>query len=175
MYDIYSNARSDSWRFTLGKSGVNPLLTIGLNPSTATREKADTTVAKVEKVAKQYGFDGFVMFNLYPVRATDFRDLPRKVNREAFEENIAKIEGLVAALRKPTVWAAWGTCVTHHTYFLEARDELIPRLAKHGVKWVCHGPPTQNGHPRHPSRLRYAWSLAAFDPVEGCLLPAKAA
>lgn len=35
MYDIYSNAKSDRWRFTLGKSGARRLITIGLNPSTA--------------------------------------------------------------------------------------------------------------------------------------------
>jgi hypothetical protein len=170
VYDIYSNARSDSWRFTLGKSGDNPLLTIGLNPSTATREKADTTVAKVEKVAKQHGFDGFVMFNLYPVRATDYRDLPPEVDREAFASNLAKIDAVVGGLQQPTVWAAWGACVTHHSFFLEARDQLVARLRKHRVKWVCHGTPTAGGHPRHPSRLQYAWSLAPFDPVAGRVL-----
>ena len=80
MYDIYSNANDDQWRFTLGRCGSRPLLTIGLNPSTATQERADPTVARVERIAEEKGFggrfDGFVMLNLYPVRATDFRELP---------------------------------------------------------------------------------------------------
>lgn len=76
MYDIYSNAHDDQWRYTLGQSGKRPLLTIGLNPSTATQEKADPTVARVERIAKDKGFNGFVMLNLYPVRKTDFRKRP---------------------------------------------------------------------------------------------------
>ncbi len=108
MYDIYSNAKNDLWRFTLGKSGNRNLITIGLNPSTATREKSDTTIAKVQRAARQAGFDGFVMLNLYPVRSTDFNALPEKVNAEAFTENLAKIEAVVAAESKPVVWAAWG-------------------------------------------------------------------
>jgi hypothetical protein len=38
MYDIYSSDHGDQWRYTLGKSGRRPLLTIGLNPSTTTAE-----------------------------------------------------------------------------------------------------------------------------------------
>jgi hypothetical protein len=66
MYDIYSNAHDDAWRFTLGRSGKNPLLAVGLNSSTASREKSDITVAKVERIAERAGYDGFVMLNLYP-------------------------------------------------------------------------------------------------------------
>lgn len=164
MYDIYSNARGDAWRFTLGRSGKNPLLAVGLNPSTATQEKADTTVAKVERVAERAGYDGFVMLNLYPVRATDYRTLPAKVNREAFEANLQKIEEVVAGLSAPTVWAAWGASVTHFDYFLRARDELVRRLAPHGVKWLQLGEVTAGGHPRHPSRLSYAWTLQPYHP-----------
>ena len=87
MYDIYQNDCQDKWRYTLGKAGANPLVVIGLNPSTATQEKADTTVAKAEKVALQQGYDGFIMLNLYPIRATDYRKLPVKVNATAFANN----------------------------------------------------------------------------------------
>ena len=165
MYDIYSTAKSDSWRFTLGKAGTNPLLTIGLNPSTATQENSDTTVAKVERVAANSGYDGFVMLNLYPIRATDYRDLPSTVNRTAFNANLRRIEDLVASTARPTVWAAWGNSVTHHSYFLHARDELIERLAPYRARWLRFGSLTATGHPRHPSRLHYAWTLQPFDPA----------
>lgn len=101
MYDIYRNDRKDEWRYTLGKAGKNPLLVIGLNPSTATQEKADTTVAKVEQVALNNGYDGFIMLNLYPVRATDYRDLPTRVNPTAFAKNLDAIEEVVEAQPKP--------------------------------------------------------------------------
>ena len=92
MYDIYSNAKNDLWRFTLGKDGSRKIMTIGLNPSTATKEKSDTTVAKVEEVARRNSFDGFVMLNLYPIRSTNFNSLPNNVDIQAFDENITHIE-----------------------------------------------------------------------------------
>ncbi|MBI5889331.1 MAG: DUF1643 domain-containing protein [Nitrosomonadales bacterium] len=163
MYDIYSNAKNDHWRFTLGKSGSRNLITIGLNPSTATKEKSDTTIAKVEGAARQAGFNGFIMLNLYPVRSTDFNALPEEVNAEAFTENLAKIEVVVAAESKPVVWAAWGENIVARTFFIAAGKELFGRLEKYGTLWQQFGSLTQSGHPRHPSRLHYAWEFSTFD------------
>ena len=67
MYEIYHSEHDDQWRYTLGTRGERPLITIGLNPSTATQLKLDNTVTKVTKVARQCGFDSFIMLNLYPV------------------------------------------------------------------------------------------------------------
>lgn len=163
MYDIYSSDNKDQWRYTLGKSGKRPLVIIGLNPSTATQEKGDPTVTRVERVAQQEGFDGFVMLNLYPVRATDYRKLPVKANPDAFAKNLDAIEGVVAGLKKPTIWAAWGASVLHHGFFLKARDELYERLAKYKPQWRRFGSLTANGHPRHPVYLSYSWQLGPFD------------
>lgn len=162
MYDVYDSDNGDRWRYTLGRWGSRPLFTVGLNPSTATREKADTTVAKVGKVAEREGFDGFVMLNLYPVRATDYRELPRTPDKVAFETNLQKIEALVGATEEPTIWAAWGGCVSYHSYFEAARDELWRRLARLRPSWVCYGAPTAGGHPRHPSRLQYSWKFEPY-------------
>ena len=161
MYDIYHNDRNDKWRYTLGKSASGKLLTIGLNPSTATQEKADVTVAKVEKVAEMNGFDGFVMLNLYPVRNKDFKALPRKPDKKAFEQNLNRIEEIVAAEKSPVIWAAWGSSIEHHSYFVEARNQLTVRLSKYKAKWLHFGELTADGHPRHPSRLNYAWKFAS--------------
>lgn len=163
MHDIYSNARADGWRFTLGKSGKHKLLTIGLNPSTATREKSDATVARVEQVARRNGFDGFVMLNLYPVRATDVRELPPTVERSACAANLKHIEAVVASEPEPIVWAAWGGSILIRGFFVEACVELFSRLEKHRVTWQRFGELTVSGHPRHPSRLNYGWSFAPLD------------
>ena len=160
---LYSSNKDDTWRYTLGKPGKSLLMTIGLNPSTATREKADNTVAKVEKIAQREGFDGFVMLNLYPVRETHYRLLPSTADRKAFNRNLDKIEELVAAQSNPVIWAAWGESIKHHPYFVEARDELFARLAKYDVKWVRFGELTAKGHPRHPSRLQYSWKLLPYE------------
>lgn len=163
MYDIYSNAENDLWRFTLGKSGSRNLITIGLNPSTATMEKSDTTIAKVEGAAKQAGFDGFVMLNLYPVRSTNFNALPEEVNTLAFTENLARIEAVVAAESNPVVWAAWGENILARNFFIASCIELFGRLERHSASWQQFGSLTRSGHPRHPSRLHYAWDFSPFD------------
>lgn len=163
MYDIYSTSHSNAWRFTLGKSGQGKLLTIGLNPSTATAEKSDTTIAKVQTVAQRNGFDGFVMLNLYPIRATDCRALPQKVNQLAFTENIRCIESIVASEREPTIWAAWGQNILARSFFADAFFKLLIVLGKHGVTWQRLGTLTTAGHPRHPSRIHYEWDFAPLD------------
>ena len=166
MYDIYSNAQNDQLRFTLGKSGIRNLITIGLNPNTATKEKSDTTIAKVEKAARQGGFDGFVMLNLYPVRSTDFNALPEEANAEAFAANLAKIEAVVAAeatKAKPVIWAAWGENILARKFFIASVQKLFVRLDKHSTSWQKVGSLTQSGHPRHPTRLHYDWKFSPFD------------
>ena len=163
MYDIYSNARKDQWRFSLGKSGGRQLFVIGLNPSTANREKSDTTVAKVERVAELNGFDGFVMLNLYPVRSTDYNALSVTANAQAYTTNLDRIEELTCAEPNPQIWAAWGESIGARDYFRSSAAALISRLCERGASWLHFGPLTNSGHPRHPSRLQYAWSLAPFD------------
>jgi len=163
MYDIYLSAGADRWRFTLGKSGRRKLLTIGLNPSTATRERSDPTASRVEQVAKRNGFDGFVMLNLYPVRATDFRELPHEADSSAFAANLEHVEAVVALEPGAILWAAWGEGILARGFFVEACAELVSRLEKRKVMWRCFGDLTVSGHPRHPSRLNYAWSFAPFD------------
>ena len=163
MYDLYHSDNEDRWRYVLGQSGERPLITIGLNPSTATQEKADPTVARVQRVAELHGFDGFVMLNLYPVRATDYRTLPAKVDALAYAQNLDRIDELVGQYPAPTIWAAWGAPVVHHGYFIKARDALYERLAKHQPDWRRFGELTASGHPRHASRLNYSWKLEPYE------------
>jgi hypothetical protein len=136
---------------------------MGLNPSKATKEKSDTTVAKVEQVAKQNGFDGFVMLNLYPVRATNLKDLPDRANPKALAKNLACIEATIALESCPVLWAAWGKNILAKDFFVEAAKKLFAQLEKYNIDWQHFGPLTASGHPRHPSRLKYAWSFAPFN------------
>lgn len=163
MYNIYSNAQNDAWRYTLGKSGNRKLLVVGLNPSTANKEKSDPTVARVQKVTQNNGFDGFVMLNLYPVRATAFRTLSSNVDHRAFSENLRQIESVVATERNPVIWAAWGANILHYDFFRCAFLKLYSTIQMYDASWLHFGELTQSGHPRHPSRLSYSWRFSPFD------------
>ncbi|MBQ0719597.1 MAG: DUF1643 domain-containing protein [Gammaproteobacteria bacterium] len=161
-YDLYSCNRGDKSRFILGKSGARTLHVIGLNPSTANREKADTTVAKVEKVARNNGYDGFVMANLYPLRATQPEDLPTEHNSRLSRRNISEIIDSFGDTC-PVVWAAWGVHISSRPYLLKACVKLQQAVESRGGQWLNFGQLCQGGHPRHPSRLSYSWVFAEFD------------
>ena len=108
MYDIYRSTADDACRFALGRSGWRTLVVVGLNPSSATREKSDPTAAKVERVARAHGYDGFVLVNLCPVRVTDSRALPSTVDGKLLAANLRAIAEVVGAVEGGTLWAAWG-------------------------------------------------------------------
>lgn len=139
------------------------MFVIGLNPSTATQHRSDTTIAKVEEVARRAGFDGFAMLNLYPVRATDFNTLPCEPDAAIAKRNLAVIERVVSQQRNPVVWAAWGTSILQRAFFVSAASQLAARLRRHRPEWRHFGPLTVDGHPRHPSRLDYSWRFSTFE------------
>lgn len=165
MYDIYSCNEDDSQRYLLGHSGQRLLIAVGLNPSTATSERSDPTVAKVERVAQDNGFDGFAMLNLYPVRATRFLDLSEQRNDVAHQENLSNIRSFLLTQKEVTLWAAWGASMFARPFIVNACADLLGSLAPLPISWKHFGPLTKHGHPRHPSRLSYAWTLEPFDTV----------
>ena len=65
------------YRYVLGRVGRHPLVCIGINPSTAQPGALDPTLKSVERLANANGFDSWIMFNVYPQRATDPNDMAR--------------------------------------------------------------------------------------------------
>lgn len=165
MFDVYLCNRRDSARYLLGKSGRRMLVVVGLNPSTANREHSDVTASKVERVALSHGFDGFVMTNLCPLRSTDPEALPTKVSDYQLRQNQRAILEFAAAQADLQVWAAWGSGVTRRPYLLRSCRRLGRAISGLGGRWLHFGPLSKGGHPRHPSRLSYAWQFGAFDPL----------
>jgi hypothetical protein len=163
MYDIYQSTADDACRFALGRSGRRSLVVVGLNPSTATRDKSDPTAAKVERVARAHGYDGFVLVNLCPVRATDSRTLPATVDSKLLAANLRAIAEVVRAVGGVTLWAAWGGPILTRPFLLGAAIAVAERVERVGPAWQHFGPLTVRGHPRHPSRLSYAWRFAPFN------------
>ena len=58
------------YRYILGTRGKNPLICIGINPSTAAPDDLDNTLKSVARIAAGNGYDGWIMFNVYAQRAT---------------------------------------------------------------------------------------------------------
>ena len=67
---IYDHSEPKA-RYALGRKGIRPFVCFGVNPSTATPARLDPTVASVARFTEDHGYDGWLMLNLYPQRATN--------------------------------------------------------------------------------------------------------
>ncbi|GAA4423482.1 hypothetical protein GCM10023188_02330 [Pontibacter saemangeumensis] len=124
--DIYHELNDDlAYRYTLGKSGQKPLIAIGLNPSKATSGKTDVTVSKVIGFAERNGFDGFIMLNLYPQRATLHHELHEEINSIIHSENIKAIVNCLAGYEEVNLLAVWGETIKKRAYLKTALQKLI--------------------------------------------------
>ena len=95
------------YRYVLGRPGHRPLVCIGINPSTAQPGALDPTVKSVERLAASNGFDSWIMFNVYPQRATDPNDMDLVPDRALCDENLRWLAAVLAQTQ-PTMWAADG-------------------------------------------------------------------
>ena len=166
-YDInewlYAPNFYSEYRYILGTRGKNPLICIGINPSTAQPGDLDNTLKSVERIALGNGFDSFIMFNVYAQRATDPDTMEKQCNMALHQENLEAFRYVLSISDAPAVWAAWGTIIEKRDYlpaclqdFLRVGDEL-------GAKWYCAGKRSKKGHPHHPLYLRKDEKLQAFD------------
>ena len=91
-YDIekwlYAPNFYSEYRYILGTRGKNPLICVGINPSTARPDALDNTLKSVERIALGNGFDSFIMFNVYAQRATSPDDMEKNCNPALHRENL---------------------------------------------------------------------------------------
>ena len=85
---LYVPCRYSEYRYILGTKGDNPLICIGINPSTAEPDNLDNTLKSVERIAHFNGYDSFIMFNVYPQRATNPDDMDPEFNGVMHNENM---------------------------------------------------------------------------------------
>ena len=154
------------YRYLLGTRGEKPLVCIGINPSTAEPDRLDPTLQSVERVAKNNGYDSFLMFNVYAQRATRPDDMDRELNRRLHEENMRAFEYILSNVGDgicPAVWAAWGTIIEKRPYLPDCVREMVDIGRRYGARWLCAGKRSAKGHPHHPLYLRKDEKTVDFD------------
>jgi hypothetical protein len=121
---------------------VNPLVVIGLNPSTADETQDDPTIRRCIRFATDWGHDALYMLNLFAYRSTDPRAL-RSIADPIGPDNDITLRVMCEHRR---VLAAWGTHGTlgHRCYMAKP---LLKGVA--GIDLVTLGL-TKEGHPKHP-------------------------
>jgi hypothetical protein len=171
-YDIhqwlYAPNFYSEYRYILGTRGKNPLICIGINPSTAQPGALDNTLKSVERIALGNGFDSFIMFNVYAQRATKPDDMERQCNLNLHRENMEAFRYVLSISENPTVWAAWGAIIEKRSYLSDCVRDMVAIGQEYGAAWQCAGAISKKGHPHHPLYLRKDEKLRPFD-VEGYL------
>lgn len=133
----YRPALGRHWNRDLGY-----VLFIGLNPSTADAEKDDPTIRRCMRFAKDWGYGGIEMGNLFDWRSTD----PKKLPRGGFavsDKNDPCLRIRVASAK--VVIAAWGAVAWAQSRI----DELFRNVFTEEKRWDCLGR-TKGDFPRHP-------------------------
>lgn len=166
---IYENSPDNEQRYVLGEKGDNPLICIGVNPSTAEPGKLDPTLRQVKSRSKQFGFDGWIMLNLYPQRATNPDDLSEHLNLFSAKENIEQISKYMNHYNPLNIWAAWGTLIEKRHYLVECLQGIRSVLKTFGegplsiVNMFTIGKRSQKGHPHHPLYLSKDAEVCPFN------------
>ena len=145
------------YRYLLGTRGENPLICIGINPSTAVPGDLDNTLKSVERIAAGNGYDSFLMFNVYAQRATRPEDMDAQCNQALHRENMTAFRYVlsqVGAGFTPAVWAAWGTIIEKRPYLRDCVRDMVAIGEEYGARWLCAGKCSKKGHPHHPLYLR---------------------
>ena len=171
-YDIekwlYAPNFYSEYRYILGTRGKNPLICIGINPSTAEPDHLDNTLKSVERIALGNGFDSFIMFNVYAQRATNPDAMEKVCNPALHRENLEAFRYVLSISDHPAVWAAWGAIIEKRSYLPDCVRDMVQVGQQYGASWYHAGAISKKGHPHHPLYLRKDEKLKPFD-VEGYL------
>lgn len=153
------------YRYILGTRGQQPLICVGINPSTAAPDRLDNTLKSVQRIALGNGYDSFLMFNVYAQRATDPDAMEKNINPMLHQENLEAFRYLLSLSSRPAVWAAWGAIIEKRRYLSECLLDLIRAGQAYDARWFTAGPRSKKGHPHHPLYLRKDARLDPFDPA----------
>jgi hypothetical protein len=147
-----------TYRWTLRRtwSDGSRVCWVMLNPSTADHRQDDPTIRRCMHFARQWGFAGLTVVNLYPFRsshppecrqwATRQDNRPDRTGRSALQRNTAIVAR--EAKHASLVVAAWGAAAWDPDWV----DNVVTKITGGEAPWPrlhCLGT-TESGAPRHP-------------------------
>lgn len=172
-----------TYRYELARiwnPSVRPVLFIGMNPSTADAENDDNTIRRCVRFARDWGYGGLLMGNLFAYRATDPKALPgidatpvvSAVGEmgsgfddwgHRWSENVNDTHLRAMSGRAGLTVAAWGAIKM--PYGWEGRVEHVrSKLGQmHALAF------TKGGHPRHPLYVKASVCPVPMDDVRAPL------
>lgn len=136
-----------SLRMAWAPSGPT-LLYVMLNPSKATELANDPTIERCERRARQLGYAGLEIVNLFALRETSPIRL-KAARSPVGPDNKARLASAIG--RCDQIMLAWGVHGAHK----RQNEKMLPLFLTSG-KPVLHLGRTKHGHPRHPLYVSYA-------------------
>ena len=161
---IYVPPFYTEYRYVLGTKGKNPLIVIGVNPSTATPEALDPTLKSAERIAHFNGYDSFWMLNVYPQRATNPNDVEKEQNDFLIKQNLVAFEKLLELSPSKDVWCAWGNIIDKRDFLKECSELILGVADKCGANLLQAEKTCKSGNPHHPLYLKSDTKLIEFIP-----------
>lgn len=150
---VYRYTLSHQFKKTPGGLRPKTLAVIGLNPSTADEQQLDPTLKKVRGFAERWGYERFIMLNLFAFRAT----LPKDMRAAEDPVGPDNDKWIRTAINHPTVdriLLAWGA---HGSYL--GRDQAVKAMLLDQEWWnppaICALRLNGDGSPMHPLYVPY--------------------
>jgi len=140
------------YRYTLWriwKEGDGHVLFIGLNPSTADETEDDPTIRRCIGFAKDWGFGGIYMLNIFSFRATNPKELMKTKEPIGEKNNHYLMMYCDTIGLNVACWGIWGE-------YLNRGREVLDLLGTDCLH--CFGF-TKNMQPRHPLYLKKGTEL----------------
>lgn len=163
-YNITKMVGDERVRYSLTNKGDNPLIVIGINPSTADKDKPDATMRRVMGFAERYGFDSFVMLNVYPLRATNPAALPQECDAELHTANIREIVNIVSSRPGASILLAYGGNINSRKYLRPCLRDIVEAIKPYSPKYFQIGPVlNRDGSPKHPLMAPYSSAMTPCD------------
>lgn len=138
------------WRFWDPEARITPMVWCMLNPSKASDTLDDPTIRKCRGFATRLGYPGFVVVNLFGMRATKPESLLHTTQMIVGSDNDQVIDAVARVTGTKRLWCAWGASLPS---LVNVRvRELQPFLEQFSL--LCLGK-AKDGSPRHPLMLSY--------------------
>ena len=141
----------DAYRYRLTRSwnaNAASVLFVMLNPSTATERQNDPTIARCERRARDAGFGGYTICNLFAWRATTPAELRLASDPIGPENDRVLLDCTPYAAQVICAWGVHGA--------LHGRGFVVRDFLRDSGTPLFHLGLTQAGHPRHPLYLSYS-------------------
>ena len=98
------------------RSGSKLLCFIMFNPSTSNSEESDNTTKRCLSIAKNWGYDGIALYNLYAIRSKDKKAVERRIKtnkKHAIAEIVGKenkevLDHAIKCKQYDKIVCAWG-------------------------------------------------------------------